>query len=180
MYSDKIISEVIGIEGGYVNDASDSGGATRWGITKRTARRYGYTGKMRYLPREVAIDIYRRGYWDKIRGDDILHYAGSNVAAEVFEQAVNMGVTRASRNLQRILNVLNNRGKLYRDLRVDGQIGNATIVALKAYTAKRVRRGVKVLWKLLNSLQGAFYVELAENREKDEKFMYGWAANRVG
>jgi len=31
----------------------------------------------------------------------------------------------------------------------------------------------------LNCLQGAFYVELAEKREKDERFVYGWLLNRV-
>ncbi len=33
--------------------------------------------------------------------------------------------------------------------------------------------------RALNALQGAFYVELAERRAKDEAFVYGWLLNRV-
>jgi hypothetical protein len=32
---------------------------------------------------------------------------------------------------------------------------------------------------MLNSLQGSSYVEIAERREKDEKWIYGWFKNRV-
>ena len=32
---------------------------------------------------------------------------------------------------------------------------------------------------LLNCLQGAYYVDLAERREKDQRFMYGWLTHRV-
>ena len=39
--------------------------------------------------------------------------------------------------------------------------------------------GEVVLVRALNSLQGAFYVELAEKRQKDEAFVYGWLLNRV-
>ena len=53
-----IINHVIEIEGGYVDDPSDSGGETNYGITKAVARRYGYAGHMRDLPREVAYQIY--------------------------------------------------------------------------------------------------------------------------
>jgi len=36
-----------------------------------------------------------------------------------------------------------------------------------------------VLCRALNCLQGAYYIELAERREKDERFVYGWLKNRV-
>jgi len=35
------------------------------------------------------------------------------------------------------------------------------------------------LYKMLNALQGAYYIELAERREKDEDFIYGWFKHRV-
>ena len=38
----KIINEIIGVEGGYVNDPSDSGGETNFGITVAVARQFGY------------------------------------------------------------------------------------------------------------------------------------------
>ena len=47
----KIINQIIEREGGYVDDISDSGGETKYGITEEVARRYGYDGKMIDLPR---------------------------------------------------------------------------------------------------------------------------------
>jgi len=83
---------------------------------------------------------------------------------------------RAGKFLQRALNVLNNTGSLYRDLKVDGAIGSATVSALRGYLDGRDEG---TLVKALNCLQGAFYITLAERREKDERFVYGWFKNRV-
>ena len=173
------IDNIIKIEGGYVNDSSDSGGKTKFGITIATARSYGYRGKMKNLTRSKAFNIYSTEYWDKMRLDDIerISYV---IAEEIADTGVNMGVGRAGVFLQRALNVLNNRGSYYSDITVDGQIGNKTILALSLYFKKRGKKGEKVLYKILNSLQGAFYVTLSERRVKDEKFIFGWFDNRVG
>jgi len=174
----KIINEVIRIEGGYVNDSSDSGGKTRYGITENVARVYGYKGKMKQLPKELAFEIYTKKYWDILKLDSI-EALSHLIAEELADTGVNMGVGRAARFLQRSLNVLNNRQKYYADLVVDGQLGNKTITALKAYFLHRGTKGEKVLHSMLNSLQGAFYVTLAERREKDQRFVFGWFDNRV-
>ena len=47
------------------------------------------------------------------------------------------------------------------------------------FSAIRSQKGMDVLVVMLNALQGAFYVTLAERREKDERFVFGWFANRV-
>ena len=172
-----VIDHIIRVEGGYVNDPSDSGGETNFGITKVVARSFGYDGPMIDLPRETAFDIYVAKYWDAVRGDDMVSLLHT-VAEEVVDTAVNMGPGRAGKFLQRALNALNNRGALYQDLKVDGQIGNGTLTALSQYIEHRGESD-KTLVKMLNCLQGAFYVELAERREKDEKFIYGWFKNRV-
>ena len=171
----ELINEVIKTEGGYVFDPSDSGGETKYGITRAVATRYGYTQSMLEMPKQVAFDIYAARYWDKLHCDQIASLS-KKVAAEVFDTGVNMGTGRAGKFLQRSLNVMNNRGHYYPDIRVDGAIGNQTIRALSAYIK---RRGDKVLYRALNSLQGAFYITLAERREKDERFVYGWFSNRV-
>jgi len=173
---DNIINDIIRVEGGYVNDSHDSGGATNFGITEAVARSYGYTGDMRDLPRETAYDIYSAKYWDAVRADDIVELSEA-VAAEVVDTSVNMGPRRAGKFLQRSLNVLNNRGSSYPDLVVDGNIGPASISAITSYLNTRTD---DILVKMLNCLQGAFYVDLAERREKDEAFIYGWFNNRVG
>ena len=172
---DQIINEIIRVEGGYVNDPSDSGGETNFGITVDTARAFDYNGDMRDMPRQVAFDIYSGKYWDSIRGNDLASLS-ERVAEEVVDTGVNMGVNRAGKFLQRSLNVLNNRNSLYQDIGVDGNIGPNTVATLRLYLAKRDE---ETLVKMLNCLQGAFYVELAERREKDERFISGWFKNRV-
>lgn len=171
----RIINEIIRVEGGYINDPNDSGGETNFGITAAVARKYGYLGQMRDLSRALAFNIYADLYWDKIRADDLLALSLS-VCEEVVDTGVNMGTSRAGKFLQRCLNVLNKRGSLYRDLVVDGGIGNATISALRAYIDKRDEQA---LVKALNCMQGAYYITLAERREKDEDFVYGWLKHRV-
>lgn len=171
-----IIDEIIENEGGYVNNPSDSGGETNFGITRNTAKVHEYFGAMCDLPRQTAFNIYAKQYWDSVRGDDLLVQSES-IAAEVVDTAVNVGQDMAAYFLQRSLNVLNKGQSLYPDLSVDRVIGTKTIVALSAYLKAR---DDKTLVKMLNVLQGAYYVELAERREKDETFIYGWFKNRVG
>jgi lysozyme family protein len=171
----KIIDEIIRVEGGFVDDPSDSGGKTNYGITEIVARSFGYIGRMHDLPHDVAYSIYVTRYWDTVRGDELMSLS-ERIVEEVVDTGVNMGVNRAGKFLQRSLNVLNNREKYYRDVVVDGLIGQGTLTALEVYLSKRDE---STLVKMLNCLQGAFYVELAERREKDERFISGWFKNRV-
>lgn len=172
---EQIINEILEVEGGHVNDPSDSGGETNFGITVAVARENGYTGSMASMTREIAFSIYATRYWDSVNADEILRLS-EVVAEEVVDTAVNMGPSRAGKFLQRALNVLNSQTRLYADLTVDGDIGPATLSTLAAYVD--VRNDL-VLSKALNCLQGSFYIELAEKREKDERFVYGWLKNRV-
>lgn len=171
----QIIDDILRTEGGYVDDAADSGGETNFGITKDVARAYGYTGCMRDLTRDEAFDIYAARYWDAVRGDELAELSAA-VAFEVVDTGVNMGKHRAVTFLQRALNVMNLGGRLYPDLTVDGLSGPMTIAALRQYLAARDEGA---LLKALNCLQGAHYIGLAERREKDERFVYGWLRNRV-
>ncbi|ENM7340120.1 putative peptidoglycan-binding domain-containing protein, partial [Escherichia coli] len=102
-----------------------------------------------------------------------------DIAAELCDTGVNMGPTVASRMLQRWLNVFNLRGKLYPDMDADGRIGPRTLNALRAYLKNRSRDGELVLVKALNCTQGERYLELAEKREANESFVYGWMKERV-
>jgi lysozyme family protein len=172
MLKQKTIEGIIAVEGGYVNDPSDSGGETNFGVTIAVARANGYEGTMHDMPKSVAFDIYATQYWDSMFGDQLAGLSEA-VATEVIDTAVNMGTGRASRFLQRALNVLLSGEAL----KVDGQVGPATVGALSLYLR---RRDEQTLVKALNCLQGAFYIELAERREKDERFVYGWLKHRVG
>ena len=175
---DDAIAALAPIEGGYTNDPADSGGETNFGITVATARAFGYVDPMRTMPREVAVYIYRKQYWDALSLDNVALLA-PDVAKELFDSAVNCGTEQAGRWLQRSLNVLNNTGAMYADVAADGRVGALTVAALREYLSARGADGAKVLLRALNALQGAFYIGLAESTPKDERFVYGWLLNRV-
>jgi lysozyme family protein len=175
----QLIDEVIAREGGYVNHPADRGGATNWGITQSVARRHGFTGPMRALPRVEAAEIYQRLYWHAPRFDAVATRAPA-LAAELFDTGINMGTGTATAFLQRALNALNRNGTDYPDIRTDRQIGSATLAALDAFLAKRGNGAETVLLKAVDALQGAHYLRLAEARPAQEAFVYGWLANRIG
>ena len=178
MTADQIIEAILSKEGGYVNNPNDKGGPTRWGITQNTARAYGYKGDMKELPRETAKEIYMQQYWLEPKFDKIAELSPS-IAEELCDTGVNMGPRVSTTFLQRWLTALNQRGKLYPDLKPDGVIGNITIAALRSYLAVRGSAGVTVMLKGLNCSQGARYLELAEAREANEEFLFGWVKERV-
>jgi len=174
-----IINHIIEIEGGYVNDPSDSGGETNYGITKKVARSYGYIGEMKDLPRQVAFNIYSAEYWDKLKLDQIEEKSPA-IAKELADTAINCGVSFAAKSLQDWLNTLNNKGELYDDIVVDGGIGNNTIKACMEYWLLRVDDdGEYVLLTALNSEQVVRYKELSKRYVKNERYTYGWIRNRA-
>jgi lysozyme family protein len=176
---DELIDEVIEREGGYVNHPADRGGATNWGVTEAVARRQGYVGDMRALPRSDAAAIYKRLYWLSPRFDAIAERA-PKLAAEMFDTGINMGTGTATGFLQRALNALNREGRDYPDLKVDRAVGPATLAALDAFLNKRGKAAEGVLLKAVEALQGAHYLNIAEARPSQEAFVYGWLANRIG
>jgi len=172
------VKELLVREGGYVNNPKDSGGETNFGITVAVAKANGYTGPMRALPESLAKKIYKAKYWDVLALDSVQNLC-PGLCHKLADISVNMGPKTAGTWLQRLLNVLNQEQRIYADLKVDGQVGPATIAALRAYMKHRVKDGETVMIRGLNCLQGAFYVSLAERRQKDEAFIYGWLLNRI-
>lgn len=179
---EQCINGVIEREGGYVNDPRDKGGETCWGVTLAVARANGYTGDMAKMPKSVAADIYRRQYWTAPAFDKVCE-VNACIADELFDTGVNMGTSVAAKFFQRCLNVFNLsclEQPKYPDVVVDGNIGPKTIAAFKSYMALRGEKGAETMLKALNCLQGARYIELAENRTANEAFVYGWFAHRIG
>lgn len=179
---DDIIDRVIGREGKYVNNPADTGGETHWGITEKTARRYGYGGSMKIMPREVAVQIYRTEYWSRPGFASVantLKPYGQQIAEELLDTGVNMGQATATMFLQRSLNVLNRGRLLFPDVNVDGGLGPMTMAALQQFVMQRGAEGVTTLLKMLNSLQAVRYIEIAEKNPSQEEFVFGWITNRV-
>lgn len=118
------LKEVLRHEGGWSDHKSDPGGATMKGITIGTysqwkGRRMSKEALRAITDEEVAA-IYKRNYWDKVRGDDLP--AGLDLVA--FDAAVNSGPARGAKWLQQGLGVA-----------ADGKIGPKTLAAAEAADA---------------------------------------------
>lgn len=132
MNFDQAFDRLLGHEGGYVFSPSDPGGETNWGVTAKVAYANGYTGRMRDLPRDKAKEIYRAKYWDAVQADKL----PEPLRFEVFDAAVNSGVSQAVKWLQRIAGVND-----------DGVLGPMTLNAvgkLNGYAAAAAYNGTRL------------------------------------
>jgi lysozyme family protein len=180
---DAIIARIIEREGDvFTNDPNDSGGPTRFGITQGALSEFlgrpALVSDVMMLDRPQAVEFYWHKQVYKPKFDQIVAISEA-VGAEVIDTGTLTGTPRAGMFLQRALNAMNNGGKHYADVLVDGDCGPRTREALRAFIAKRGAEGEKVLVAALNSLLGEFLIDLAERRPKDEAFLYGWLKARV-
>jgi lysozyme family protein len=141
--------KVLQHEGGYVDDPNDPGGETKYGISKRQYPDV----DVRNLTHEQAGRIYRRDYWEKIRGDEI---EPQFVAENLFDFAVNAGVPRAVRTLQRLLGV-----------DVDGIIGPQTLRAINYSDGQKLNLRLALA-------RIDYYNELARKRSQMRPYLIGW------
>ena len=82
---DEIIEGVLKHEGGYVNDPTDLGGETNFGITKR----FYPDVDIKNLTKEGAKEIYKKDYWDRNKVDDMCVNQGRGTAVKVLQRAIN-------------------------------------------------------------------------------------------
>jgi len=177
-----IIDEVMAREGGFVALTDDAGGPTNLGITLMTLSQFRgrvcSIADLRALTMEEARRIYLQRYV-QAPGFDLLETLDADVAAELVDTGVNMGVETAAKFFQRCLNALNRQQELYPDLKADGHLGPVSRAAFATFLKVRGALGKRAMLLALNCLQGARYVELTELREKNESFLLGWLLNRV-
>lgn len=129
-FFNEAIKQVLKNEGGYSNKSSDSGGATKYGITEKVARENGYKGDIRYLPENTAKEIYYNQYWIK-SGADKVATISFNIAFLLFDFGVNSGVKNAVKKLQTAINKIIKNIKNKTELKVDGIIGPKTLAEIK-------------------------------------------------
>lgn len=179
---DDIIESVVSVEGGYVNNADDSGGETNFGITLAVAQthqkalkeKFKWNGTMKSFTKPMAKYVYEVDYWAKLKLDDI-YKTSPFLADKLFDLGVNVGKARAAKWLQEALNVFNRKAKDYDDITVDGGIGNQTLTAINGLIKSRGKdQAIKTLLKALITRQGAHYQQIALDNEKNETFMFGW------
>ena len=118
-------------EGGFVNHPQDPGGMTNLGVTKKVYDAWigheSTEAEMRALTPADVGPIYKKNYWDKVRGDDLP--AGVDWAA--FDWAVNSGAGRPAKAIQRIVGATQ-----------DGAIGPKTLQAVMDVEPEKIVEGV--------------------------------------
>jgi lysozyme family protein len=180
---EKAYKKLVRFEGGYVFDKDDKGGETYKGIARNyhstwtgwqlidTAKEhYGkdfqnYLDENEILQNEVK-QFYKEKFWDVFLCDSLPY----QIAEEIFEVSVNTGIMRATIILQTALNLLNRNEKFYPDIKIDGKVGPQTLSTLRLCLQKNSE---KLLFNVLNILQGAFYAELMLDNPVYEKYI-GW------
>jgi len=115
---DKCLKAILHHEGGYVNHPKDPGGETNLGVTKRVYEEFGGTKDMKELTVEDVAPIYKKGYWDKMKGDDL----PSCQLNQEFDFGINAGPGRSAKYLQTMIGTV-----------ADGGIGPNTLKAVDAY-----------------------------------------------
>lgn len=152
-------------EGGYQDSPNDPGNfnsageniGTNLGISAPVLETY--LGRrptrrdMLSLTHETAGEIYRRYYWQEIRAGEILN---ADLAALLFDMAVNHGPRSAVRIAQRIVKV-----------KADGRMGPITLGALNR--ANPSRTIILIVEARVN-----LYRRITERRPNMQMFYQGW------
>jgi len=156
----KAIPKLLEREGGYVNDANDPGGETRYGISQRTYP----TEDIAALTPERAAFLYERDFWNPFRLGEILE---EGIAAKMLDMAVNMGPVTMVQRVQRALNYLLPGTPIV----VDGHIGPMTLGYINGLDARKTR----ILLLALEAYSAHRYIELVEGPDpRFDRFSEGW------
>ena len=155
----KILSNTLHHEGGWSDHPKDPGGATMKGVTLKTYSDYlgrpAMKDELRRIPDDHLEAIYRKGYWDKVRGDELAAIS-PGLAAAVFDFAVNSGPGRAAKALQGLCGAV-----------TDGGIGPNTLKQARAWVDLMGKHGA------IDAYQ-AFRQHYLESLDTFATFGKGW------
>ena len=148
-------------EGGFVDDPLDRGGATNKGITIGTFRNfYGKDATVEQLKNitdEQWLHIFKSGYWDKWKADDIENQSIANI---VVDWAWGSGAATSIKQVQKILGVA-----------VDGIVGNDTLTAINI-------AGQRSLFVKIHNRRIEFVENIVKRDPSQARFLKGWK-NRI-
>jgi lysozyme family protein len=164
----KVAWEIVGREGGYVNDPDDPGGATKWGITIGTLRRVRGSNvtveDVKNLTQGEAVDIFLSDYFYKPK----INKLPESIQDTVFDMQVNSG-NNAIKILQRTLR------EFGQNISVDGVIGPKTIAA-----AFEVDGDIDYLRDAYGMSRREYYFRLGDKNPKLRKFARTRRGNKGG
>ena len=148
-------------EGGFVDDPLDRGGATNKGITIGTFRNfYGKDATVEQLKNitdEQWLHIFKSGYWDKWKADDIENQSIANI---VVDWAWGSGAETSIKQVQKILGVA-----------VDGIVGDDTLTAINI-------AGQRSLFVKIHNRRIEFVENIVKRDPSQARFLKGWK-NRI-
>ncbi len=149
---DKCLKMLLSHEGGFVNHPEDPGGITNLGVTKKVYDEW--TGResteqeMRDLTPEDVAPIYKKNYWDRVKGDSL----PSGLDWACFDWCVNSGSGRPAKAVQRAVGAT-----------ADGAIGPATLGLI-------MEKDPKFIIEYVHDVRQDFYKSL----KTFETFGRGW------
>lgn len=133
---------------GYVNDPLDRGGETKFGVAKNANPDLDITA----LTWEEAKLVYYKRYWMQAHCNEL----PARLAVLHFDGAVNSGVGRAAKFLQRAVGAV-----------ADGAIGPATIALVQQ------KDEIEMCHEICD-FRARFYEEIVANDHTQTKYLKGW------
>lgn len=157
-----LVGGIIKREGGYVNDPSDSGGETNFGITSKTLKEANQQGliphtDVKSLTEDDAATIYKSMYFENT---GINKLPDSKVQEMVLDHTVNAGPKAGAVLLQRALGI-----------EEDGIIGSKTVAAVENFVKEK---GTNALLHLYSEGRRKFYHDVVKARPQNSRFIRGW------
>lgn len=205
-YTPRFLAAIPGLlsdEGGLVDDPTDRGGVTHWGISLRFLASEGAfdadgDGKadfdldmdgdidgqdVRLLTRDDATALYFRCFWQKLAIDTLPIIAP--IGEMMFNQGVNGGLVTARKLLQRAINsslmLVPPKQCNVAMLTVDGDIGQKTMTAMR-FVMSWPTLGAGALASAYRDAVRERYRDIVRRYPDQQRFLKGWLAraDRLG
>lgn len=194
----RAVDELLGIEGGFVDDPVDRGGATKYGWSLRTLIIEGKIdldgdgspdfdldmdgdidgADVARLTRGDAKFLYHRCFWLRLDADSWARPIGEML----FDQGVNGGMVAAKKLLQRAINASLTKYRLNTPLlNVDGVLAEKTRAALDAVVAVPAAGMAAIVIAYRDAAKDRYRAIAAANPSQ-KRFLAGWLnrADRLG
>lgn len=171
--------KVLKYAGGYVNDPTDKGGATKYDVTLETWRNMGHdkdgdgdidANDIKLLTPDDAMLVMKVGYWDRWKADSIKNQSIAESLVEWVWGSGKWGIILP----QRILGVVD-----------DGNVGMQTIAALNSTDQKTFHEKLRMakidfINSLVNKSVSEYKIKFPSATEQDllqhtqMRFLKGW------